>query len=223
MSKDKKARRAALRHFLTTLPESFDRMATWLGRLVMLAAAALAAMVLHWAFAHHRAPPHEPGLAAHGQMAARDLARLADGRHAFDLSYDLVLDNRGPHPLTVASIETQALLRDPVPDGAMLDLGEAPAPGQAAGAPWHRIADRKDAAAFTLAPGQWRRVRAHYRVIAASEQIAAIAIGYTLQAEHAAPHGDAHGEDVALGAVVRAHCPLGITVVNGGMASSCAR
>lgn len=220
MSKDKKARRAALRHFLMAIPQSAETATLWLGRLVMLAALALTLVVLLVLFGHHRPPPHDTMLAVHGQLGARDLARLADGRHSFDLTYDLVLENRSARPMTISAVETRLLLRDPASPGDAVDLGQAPA--ATAGA-WHQTAAHRDTAAITLNPGQWHRLRAHYRVTAASEQIAALAIGYSVDDGHAPAKPDAHDEEVALGAVVRAHCALGISVTNGAMATPCGR
>ena len=79
-------------------------------------------------------------------------------------------------------------------------------------------------------PGHWQIVRAHYRVNARPDQFADVAIGYTLDHDAARgwftrkgpPDGVAHDEDVQLGAVLRAHCPLGVKVQNGEMRSLCA-
>jgi len=95
---------------------------------------------------------------------------------------------------------------------------------------WHTLPmHNDDRLAGDYPPGRWRAYAAHYRVTARADQLADVAIGYGL---HSDAHGwfahpdnsarDAHDEEVQLGAVLRAHCPLGVKVQNGEVRSLCA-
>lgn len=236
-NKDKKARRAALRDFLLAIPGGIERVSASLGWLVVLAALALAALILHFAFGRpDHAPPPEPMAAQDNPEATlyvRDLGRLADGRHTFDLVYELVVRNHEGHPVALAPTLQRLLIGDPPPERDVVDLGDAPGASGPASGGWHQVAfaqraDRAQAAAIRLGPGRWRALRAHYRIQARPDQFADLAIGYTLWREprgwfgHPPPGEDqAHDEPVQLGAVLRAHCPLGVKVHMGEVRSLC--
>lgn len=226
-SKDKKARRAALRHFLVETPGALDRATDSLGWLVVLGALALGALVLHLLFGHPDhpplPPPGGPGDNPSAALYVRDLGRLPDGRHSFDLVYTLVLRNAAGRPASVAAVSEQVSVGDPAPTGDIVDLGHRP-PGA-----WHVVAGHRDTARGPdLAPGQWRVLRAHYRLTARPEQFAAVAIGYRLEQARRGwfDHGDGdredrHEEEAQLGAVVRVHCAPGVKIQNGDMTSLC--
>ncbi len=239
-SKDKKARRLALRDFLIAIPDAFDRAAASLGWLVMLAGIAVAALVLHLAFGrggdHPMPPPDGHGDNPSGALYVRDLGRLPDGRHTFDLEYELVLRNAS-RERRIVGIRDQLAIGDPGGTGDVIELGHAPGvfANAAAKAPsgigWHvalnRPADDGDESGDGP-PDRWRAHAAHFRINARPDQFADVAIGYTLEHQ---PHGwfdrrvpggtDSHDEEVQLGAVLRAHCPLGVRVRNGEMTSLC--
>ncbi len=236
-NKDKKARHAALREFLIAIPGAFDRAATALRWLVVLAAIALAAMVLRMVFAHPGHPPAPPpggqGDNPSGALYVRDLGRLPDGRHTFDLVYELVLRNAGEPHVRLVSATERLSIGDPPPAADVIDLPQAPGAYRQATGQWHEVSVRTDHPGQPdqdVLPGHWQIVRAHYRVNARPDQFADVAIGYTVDHDAARgwftrkgpPDGVAHDEDVQLGAVLRAHCPLGVKVQNGEMRSLCA-
>ena len=236
-SKDKKARHAALREFLIAIPGAFDRLAASLGRLVVLAAIALAAMVLYFLFGHHgppRAPaPGGPADYPCGALYVRDLGRLSDGRHTFDLVYALIVRNADAPHLRMISATERLSIGDPPPMADVIDLGQAPGAYRQATGRWHAVSVRDDRPGQPdqdIPPGHWQVVRAHYRVNARPDQFADVAIGYTLDHDpprgwftrKGPPDGVAHDEEVQLGAVLRAHCPLGVKIHNGEMTSLCA-
>ncbi|WP_353228125.1 hypothetical protein [Novosphingobium sp.] len=236
-TKDKKARRAALRDFLVAVPETFARATVALRWLVVLGALALAALLVFAAFGHdgHRPPPPPGGSGDNpsGALFVRDLGRLPDGRHTFDLVYDLVLRNADGRPVAVTYRLRRLSIGDPPPAGDVVDLDPAPGAYGAASGAWHALSSHRDTApagaAPDLAPGQWQALRAHYRINARPDQFADIAIGYGLRHERggwfdrAHPTiDDAHDEAVQLGAVLRAHCPLGVKIHNGEMTTLCA-
>jgi len=235
-SRDKKARRAQLRDFLVATPGAIDRAGDALGWLVVLGAVALGALLLHLAFAPRGAPPPPVGQGDYPRatLFVRDLGRVPDGRHRFDLVYEMVLHNAGEPPFSAAFMWKRLLIGDPAVAGDVIDLGASPgmagAPG--GGTAWHEVASRRLSApgqpGTELLPGQWLTWRAHYRVVATTDQFADIVIGYGLHhrgrgwfgaQDHAVE--DAHDEEVQLGAVVRAHCGLGVKVQNGEMRSLC--
>lgn len=236
-SKTKKARRAVLRQFLLAIPETLDRAAASLGWLVVVAGLALGALVLHMLFAPHGPPPAPPSGGApdnpQGALYVRDLGRLPDGRHTFDLVYALVLRSEAHRPATPAFTIERLSVGDPPPAGDAVDLGPAPgASGPATGA-WHEVSSFRRTMpgqpATDFVPGDWRALRVHYRLNARPDQFADVALGYGLNNP---PRGwfdthwretdlIAHDEEVQLGAVLRAHCPLGVKVQNGEMRSLC--
>ena len=246
--KDKKERRAALRDFLVAIPGAFDRAVASLSWLVVLGAVALGALLLHLMVggAGHRRPAPPPG--GHGDnpsgaLYVRDLGRLPDGRHTFDLVYELVLRNETGGPFAVESSLDRLAIGDLVTGGDVVELGQAPGlfdessarvPGAIA---WHVAAispkgGRNDRHNGPLVgdyqPGRWRSHAAHYRINARLDQFADVAIGYGLRHR---PHGwfgrpgdidnDAHDEEVQLGAVLRSHCPLGVKIQHGEVRSLC--
>jgi len=235
-NKDKKARRAALRDVLLAIPGALHRASASLGWLVVLAGFTLVALIVYLAFGRASVQRPLPGGQQDNPAATlfvRDLGRLADGRHTFDLVYEVVLRNPEDRSIALAFTLQRLLIGDPPPDGAVVDLGDAPgAFGPASGA-WHQAAfvrriDRNDEAAMRLAPGHWRALRTHYRIQARPDQFADVAIGYDMDreprgwfAQTPRGDGDAHDEPVQLGAVLRAHCPLGVKVHNGELRSLC--
>ncbi len=239
-SKDKKARRVALRDFLIAIPGTLDRATASLGWLVVLAGISVAALVLHLAFGRG-APRPMPPPGAHGDnpsgaLYVRDLGRLSDGRHTFDLVYELVLRNDGDERLSVG-YRDQLAIGDVTGVGDVIELGHAqealgdPATKVAFGITW-RVALNGPAdgggTSGNYAPGSWWPHAAHFRIKAQPDQIADVAIGYHLEPQ---PQGwfnrrvptrsGMHDEEVQLGAVLRAHCALGVKVQNGEMKSLC--
>ena len=236
-NKDKKARSAALRDFLVATPGVLDRAAAFLGWIVLLAGIALVAQLGHLLFGrpgHPAGPPAGPqGVNPAATLFVRDLGRLADGRHTFDLVYEVVLHNPGDRPMIIASTLQRLLIGDPPPAGDVVDLGDAPGAFGPATGQWRQaFARRNDSPAGPgngLAPGHWRTFRAHVRINARPDQFADVAIGYGSRHEppgwfgHAPVNDDdAHDEQVQLGAVLRAHCPLGVKVHVGEVRSLCA-
>ncbi len=235
-SKDKKARHAALREFLIAIPGAFDRAATALRWLVVLAAIALAAMVLRMVFAHPghppAPPPGVPGDNPSGALYVRDLGRLPDGRHTFDLVYVVVVRNAvAPHRRLISATRRLSI-GDPPGSADVIDLGQAPGLAGRATGRWHEVStgeDRPGQSDQDIVPGQAQVVRAHYRANARPDQFADVAIGYRPDPEpprgwfahERLPDTVAQDEDVQFGAVLRAHCPLGVKIQNGEMRSLC--
>ena len=270
--KDKKARRAALRDFLVAIPGALERATALLGWLVVLGAVALGALLLHLLFGHdgHRPvpPPGGHGDNPAGALYVRDMGRLPDGRHTFDLVYDVVLRNETGRRFGVDFSLDRLALSDGASSGDVVELGHAPGlfdegPARSAAA-WRVVSSRATVAGACPArlpvqglleahrlipagavdcqvglsgdypPGRWRNHQAHYRIVARVEQIADVAIGYGIgqgprgwfdfskpDGEDALRHADAHDEEVQLGAVLRAHCPLGVKVQHGEVRSLC--
>jgi hypothetical protein len=270
--KDKKAGRAALREFLIAIPGVLDRATASLGWLVVLVGIALAALLLHLAFGDRPHPPAPlpPILEENPQTAlyARDLGRLADGRHTFDLVYAVRLRNFGAEPAQVDFGVDRLALGETGILGDIAELGHAPglfdAPHATAGVTWRVVAhhgsvhgdcravqavlerhgviarggaDCEGALAGEILPGGERSHQAHYRVAARPDQIADVAIGFAMGPDRRdRPHGwfaakpdadavldraQSRDEEVQLGAVLRAHCPLGVKVHNGEVKSLC--
>ena len=116
-TKDKKATRAALREFLTAIPGSVEQASRAMRWLVVLAAIALAGIAAAVVFMPRHPPAPPPG--GHGDnpdatLYARDLGRLPDGRHLFDLVYELVLRNETRRPFRLAVAEDRLALGDAV-------------------------------------------------------------------------------------------------------------
>jgi len=269
-SKDKKARAAALREFLVAMPDALERVTASLGWLVVLGAVALVALLLALVFWGGRHPPM-PDARGDNPVAAlyvRDLGRLPDGRHTFDLVYDVALAHPGGGPDPVAFSIDRLALGDAGAMGDVAEMGHAPglfddaaARRVTGGIVWHVVAqsavlagaygpDRSPAQAALEAhhlspagpancagglvgdgPGA-RSHQAHYRIVARVDQIADVAIGFGRRAPphgwFAARHDDdlvrhatAIDEEVQLGAVVRAHCALGVKVVHGEVRALC--
>ena len=269
-SKDKKVRTAALREFLVAMPGALERVTASLGWLVVVGAIALVALLLHLVFGAGRYPPM-PGARGDNPVAAlhvRDLGRLSDGRHAFDLVYDVMLANPGGRPDPVAFSIDRLALGDAADIGDLAEMGHAPGlfddPGArhvTGGIAWHVVAqsaviagacgpDRTPVQAMLethhLIPagpancagglvGDGPGVRshqAHYRIVARVDQLADVAVGYgtrpplhgwfgTRHADDLVGHTVAIDEEVQLGAVVRAHCALGVKVVHGEIRALC--
>ncbi len=210
------------------------------GRLVVLAAIAVAAMVLHLMFGRGGPPmPPLPGGAGNnpaGALYVRDLGRLPDGRHTFDLVYALVLRNDTARPFVLDSLFSRLAVGDVTRSGDVLDMNEVsdPETGTMQNVPapalvWHRVADTAQHNGMHYPPGEWRKLSAHYRINARPEQLADMAISYDLRPE---PHGlegwfahppmrFSYHEEVQLGAVLRAHCALGVKVQNAEPTSPC--
>lgn len=238
-SKDKKARRVALRDFLIAIPGVLDRATASLGWLVVLGAVALGALLLHLLFAPGGPAPVPPpggqGDNPTGALYVRDLGRLPDGRHTFDLVYELVLRNETERPFSLDSYEERLAIGDPALAGDIVALSAAPKAFKepVAGGRWHVALSRhhddySGKQPEDYPPGRWGRYSAHYHINARPEQSADVAIGYGLRQESSDWfghrlhfHSDAHGEEVQLGAVLRAHCPLGVKVQNGEVKSLC--
>jgi hypothetical protein len=236
-SKDKKARHIALRDFLIAIPGTLDRAITWFGWLVVLAGITLAALVLHLVLGRGgppaMLPPGGHGDNPSGALFVRDLERLPDGRHTFDLVYELVLHNETERPFSVVFTRERLLIGDAPAAADVVDLGHAPGVSGAPTGAWHEAISRSNLAPGQpiqeLRPGRWRVFRVHYRINARPDQFADVAIGYALNFERRGwfGHGDnfdadGHDEEVQLGAVLRAHCPLGVKVQNGDLKSLCA-
>ena len=233
-SKDKKARHAALRHFLVETPGALDRVTASLGWLVVLAGIALAALIVHLLFGR---PDHPPMPASRDQgenpaaaLFVRDLGRLPDGRHTFDLVYQWVLHNPGPRPVALAFTFERLSIGNAPAAGDMVDVGAAPGAYADATGAWHEAFARKSIVSRPdLLPAQWRAFTSHYRINARPDQFADVAIAYGVRRErhgwfdHPKPptEDDAHDETVQLGAVLRAHCALGVKIHNGEMRSLC--
>lgn len=234
-SKTKKARRAALREFLVSIPGTLDRATDWLGRLVMLGGVAVIALLLHMLFVPHRPPPPPVSIAENpqGALYVRDLGRLPDGRHTFDLVYELVLRSEAHRPVAPAFTTERLLIGDAPQAGDVVNLGPAPGVFGAATGPWHEVSSFRRIIAGQpdkdFVPGDWQPLRVHFRVNARPDQLADVALAYGLNNrprgwfEPYRPETDvsAHDEEVQLGAVLRAHCPLGVKVHNGEMRSLC--
>lgn len=241
MSKlDKQAQRQALRNFLTAIPAALERASKALWWAVVLGAAALIVVVLHGLGRGHRPPlPGGAGDSATAALFVRDLGRMPDGRHTFDLVYHLVLRNGGAAPFAVDNSFDRLALGDTVAGGDVMTMAAAPEPGaDTAGGPgggiaWRVVASRKAGLAGAYRPGQARSHAAHYRLIARADQFADVLIAYSPAPP---PHwwgaippvdyqrggGNVTHEEVQLGAVLRAHCPLGVNIVNGAMVAQCA-
>lgn len=226
---EKGARAAVLREFLVAMPGALERMTASLGWLVLLGGIGLIAFLLHLAFGGRHDPPPRAD-AGENPVAAlyvRDLGRLPDGRHTFDLAYTLVLRNVTPRPQPVANASGRLMIGDSPPDGDAVDLGQTPAfDGKARGA-WHD-AISGPVRGGDLGPGQWHDFRAHYRLKARADQFADVAMVYEVRREmrgwfghRDVSEGDWHHEEVQLGAVLRAHCALGVKVQHGEMRSLC--
>ena len=235
-SKDKKARNAAFRHFLVETPGALDRATASLGWLVVLCAIALGVLVLHLLFGRPAHPPvPAPGGNGENPSAAlyvRDLNRLPDGRHTFDLVYVLVVRNASEPHLRFVRARERLSIGDPPPTADVTDLGTAPGAIRQAAARWHEASMteglRPGQPNQDIDPGHWQVVRAHYRVNARPDQFADVAIAYELDREppgwfkHRPPRDVvAHDEEVQLGAVLRARCALGVKIQNGEMRSLC--
>lgn len=236
-SKDKKARNAALRHFLVEAPSALDRAAASLGWLVVLCAIALGALGLHLLFGRPGHPPAPPpggrGDNPSGALYVRDLGRLPDGRHTFDLVYELVVRNAAEPHLRFVKASERLLVGDAPPAADVVDLGNAPGADRQVAGGWHVMSTaegiRPGQPTQDIPPDHWQVVRAHYRVNARTDQLADVAIGYEL--DHDPPRGwferppphdvIAHDEEVQFGAVLRAHCALGVKIQNGEMRSLC--
>jgi hypothetical protein len=236
-SRDKKARRAQLRDFLMATPGAIDRAGDALGWLVVLGAVALGALLLHLAFAPRGAPPVPPpggiGDNPSGVLFVRDLRRLPDGRHTFDLVYELVVRNGDEPQLRFVSVSRRLSIGDPPPAADIVDLGQAPGVRHQAIGRWHELSVTQDnhygQPNGDIPPGHWQVVSAHYRVNARPDQFADVAIGIELDHQ---PHRGwfnrqplhdlvANDEEVQFGAVLRAHCGLGVKIQNGEMRSLC--
>jgi len=127
-SKDKKVRAAALREFLVAMPGALERVTASLGWLVLVGAIALVALLLHlvWGGGRHPPMPDARGDNPVAALYVRDLGRLADGRHTFDLVYDVVLANAGGgHGPVEFSIDRLAL-GDAASMGDVAEMGHAP-------------------------------------------------------------------------------------------------
>jgi hypothetical protein len=236
-NRDKKARQAALREFLVATPGALDRATSSLGWLVVLAAIALLALAAHLVFARPDHPPVPPaggqGDNPSGALYVRDLGRLRDGRHTFDLVYELVVRNGDAPQLRFVSVSRRLSMGDPPPAADVVDLGQAPGLRHQAIGGWHELSVTGDnhygQPDGDIPPGHWQVVSAHYRVNARPDQFADVAIGMDLDHEShrgwfkRQPLHDlvAHDEEVQLGAVLRAHCPLGVKIRNGEMRSLC--
>jgi hypothetical protein len=224
-SRDKKARHAALRDFLVETPDVLERATASLGWLVVMAAIALGALLLYLLFARSGHPPMPPpGDNPQGALYVRDLGRLPDGRHTFDLVYALDLRNPG----SMAYTTERLALRDPPAAGDVIDLGPAPDVFTPPAAPWHQAFWQRTSLPGHGGPGQSRVLRAHFRINASPDRIADLAIGYGLVHEQRGWFGhrritddDGRDEEVQLGAVLRAHCPLGVKIQNGETKSLC--
>jgi hypothetical protein len=127
-SKDKKIRAAALREFLVAMPVALERVTASLGWLVVLGVVALGALLLHLMLGGGRHPPM-PGMRGANAVAAlyvRDLGRLSDGRHTFDLVYDVTLAQvDGGHDPIAFSID-RLVLGDAGATGDVAEMGHAP-------------------------------------------------------------------------------------------------
>ena len=236
-SKDKKARKVALRHFLVETPGVLDRAAASLGWLVVLGALALGALVLHLVFGHPDhppvPPPGVPGDNPSGALYVRDLGRLPDGRHTFDLVYTLVVQNAAEPHLRFVSSRQRLLVGDPPPAADVVDMQPAPGANRPAAGAWRELSTSEDLRPGQpnpdIPPGYWQDIRAHYRVNGRPDQLADVAITYVLDHQHGRgwferppPHDVvAHDEEAQLGAVLRAHCALGVKIHNGEMRSLC--
>jgi hypothetical protein len=213
--KEKRAGRLALRHFFTGVPRTLDQAVTSFDRLVWLfglaLVLALVALVGHWLTGgHRRPPPPEPG---EGTLYVRDLGRLPDGRHQFDLVY--AWQHRGPAPQTVVRLS----LGDVAAIGDSAELLPAPGPFDDKPRPgvvaWHVLQNRDT-----------RDDRVHYRLVARADQLADVSATTVLPPP---PRWFGHGEQVVqrigdelqLAAVLRAHCPLGVKVHNGSVTPLC--
>ena len=97
------------------------------GWLVVLAGIAVAALVLHLAFGrggdHPMPPPDGHGDNPSGALYVRDLGRLPDGRHTFDLVYELVLRNAS-RERRIVGIRDQLAIGDPGGTGDVIDPDE---------------------------------------------------------------------------------------------------
>jgi hypothetical protein len=236
--KDKRVQRLALRRFFTGVPDTLEQAAETFDRLVWVIGAALVlalvALAGHWLAGghHHAPPPDDPG---DSTLYARDLGRLPDGRHQFDLV--LAWQHRGPVAATVVRLS----LGDVAVTGDSAELMAAPGPFDdraASGAvAWHlaqnrvtRDCDHPAPPGLTGACGV-REPLAHYRITARPDQL--VDVTATLVAPPppprwfghddpaAARHANRIGEELQLGAVLRAHCPLGVKVHNGSVTPLC--
>jgi hypothetical protein len=240
VSKDKKARQAALREFLIAMPGAFDAAGQALGRMVWLGVIALALVAWSVFFARpdHPAQPVPVGKDDNpsGALFVRDLGRLADGRHTFDLVYQLVVHNPGGTIVRFDGAASERLsLADPASEADVIDLGAPPGALRPATGRWHELIAaplQPGQPNRDILPGHWQVVRAHYRIKARPEQSADVAIAYELHHDDREGFHNpmqrrepkdmiAHDEEVQLGVVVRAHCPLGVKIVNGEVRSLC--
>ncbi len=240
--KAKRARHAALRDFLVAAAGALTRVSTALGALAVIATIALAVAGLHWLSGPPPPPPPPGGNGDNprGVLYVRDLGRLPDGRHTFDLVYELVLRNATPRAFTIDFTRDRLALGDPQVGADVVALGHAPGlfgPAGPQGAITWRVAlasaqDRATGLVGDYQPGSWRRHAAHYRVRARADQLADVAIGFGFRAAprrwfagaHSAdePAGIAHHEEVQFGAVIRARCPLGVRIAGGEVRALCA-
>ncbi len=127
-SKDKKVRAAALREFLVAMPGALERVTASLGWLVLVGAIALVALLLHlvWGGGRHPPIPGARGDSATAALYVRDLGRLPDGRHTFDLVYDVVLANPGGGPDPVEFSIDRLALGDTAITGDVAEMGHTP-------------------------------------------------------------------------------------------------
>ena len=235
-NKDKKATRAALREFLTAIPGSVEQASRAIRWLVVLAAIALVAVAVAVVFMPRHPPVPPPGGNDDNPDATlyvRDLGRLSDGRHTFDLVYALVVRNAAEPQLRFVAVNRRLSIGDPPPPADVIDLGQAPGERHGAVGRWHELATTTDNHVGQPNPdiprGRWQTVRAHYRINARPEQTADVAFGVEL--DHAPRRGwfrhqpehdfVAVDEEVQLGAVLRTHCPLGVKIHNGETRSLC--
>lgn len=242
-NKDKKATRAALRDFLIAIPASIEQGSRAMRWLVVMAAIALVGIAAAMVFLPHHPPAPPPGGNGDNPDATlyvRDLGRLPDGRHTFDLVYELVLSNQTDRPFTVASardsleIGTLAITGDVARlNGQQAFIGQIQPPPDH-GILWMPVSkelgqDRNFTGLYM--PGRRKVYIAHYRVNARPDQFAGIVIGYDFKEPPMNPkeawidgdpvHEDRHHEEVQLGAVLRTHCPLGVKIHNGETRSLC--
>ncbi len=242
--KDKKATRAALRDFLVAVPDTFARATGALRALVVLGAVALvaiAAAVLFLPRHHPDPPPGGDGSNPVATLYVRDLGRLPDGRHTFDLVYALVLHNQTHHPFRIErsddqlAIGTLAITGDAARLNGAQTLDGNPEAEPQTGIVWSMpvpISHHVGGLVGEYQPGRSKIHTAHYRVNARPDQFGALAIAYEF---HRGPHDlagpwqdgdplhfDRRREEVQFGAVVRTHCPLGVKIHNGETRSLCA-
>lgn len=243
-NKDKKATRAALRDFLVAVPGTFDRVGKalyWLVVLSAVAMVAIAAVVVFWPRHPPEAPPGGNGDNPAATLFVRDLGRLPDSRHTFDLVYELVLANQTRRPFRIESSDDRIMLGTLAVHGDVVRLDPAPREfgetrsGADQGIIWSaplKSVHRTGGLEGEYPPGRSRVHVAHYRVNARPDQFAAIEIAFAFgrkSNDQPGPSRDAdpqkpdgRAEEVQFGAVLRAHCPLGVKIHNGEVRSLCA-